>query len=85
VVAGPRGLRESAATMGWQPDRDALRGRVALASDPDRSRWNQGSVNSGQLASEYGFTDLDGSRPDIWRFIEGIREKGLDASHDDYR
>jgi NAD(P)-dependent dehydrogenase (short-subunit alcohol dehydrogenase family) len=46
---------------------------VALASDPARSRWNQKSVNSGQLAAEYGFTDLDGSQPDIWRHIEEIR------------
>ena len=44
---------------------------VALAADPDRSRWNQQSVNSAQLAHEYGFTDLDGSQPDVWRFIEG--------------
>jgi NAD(P)-dependent dehydrogenase (short-subunit alcohol dehydrogenase family) len=58
---------------------------VALASDPDRSRWNQKSVSSGQLASEYGFTDLDGSQPDIWRFIEEIRERGLEANLDDYR
>jgi NAD(P)-dependent dehydrogenase (short-subunit alcohol dehydrogenase family) len=58
---------------------------VALASDPDRSRWNQKSVTSGQLASQYGFTDLDGSQPDIWRFIEEIREPGLDASDDNYR
>ena len=43
---------------------------VALASDSNRVRWNQKSVTSGQLASEYGFTDLDGSQPDIWRFIE---------------
>ena len=58
---------------------------VALASDPDRARWNQKSVNSGQLAAEYGFTDLDGSQPDIWRFIEEIREPGLDANPNDYR
>ena len=58
---------------------------AALASDPDRSRWNQRSVNSGQLASVYGFTDLDGSQPDSWRFIEDIRERGLEASYDDYR
>jgi NAD(P)-dependent dehydrogenase (short-subunit alcohol dehydrogenase family) len=58
---------------------------VALASDPDRARWNQQSVNSGQLAHEYGFTDVDGSQPDIWRFIEDVREPGLDASLDDYR
>ncbi|MDQ4092683.1 MAG: SDR family oxidoreductase [Actinomycetota bacterium] len=58
---------------------------VALASDPNRSRWNQKSVNSGQLAAEYGFTDLDGSQPDIWRFIEEILEPGLDVNLDDYR
>jgi len=40
---------------------------VALAADPGRRRWNQQSVSSGQLASAYGFTDVDGSQPDIWR------------------
>jgi NAD(P)-dependent dehydrogenase (short-subunit alcohol dehydrogenase family) len=58
---------------------------AALAADPERARWNQKSVTSGQLASEYGFTDIDGSRPDIWRFIEEIRERGLEANLDDYR
>jgi NAD(P)-dependent dehydrogenase (short-subunit alcohol dehydrogenase family) len=58
---------------------------VALACDPNRARWNQKSVSSGQLASEYGFTDLDGSRPDIWRYIEEVRERGLDANINDFR
>jgi NAD(P)-dependent dehydrogenase (short-subunit alcohol dehydrogenase family) len=58
---------------------------VALAADPQRARWNQQSVSSGRLAAEYGFTDLDGSRPDVWRYIEEIREPGLDANPDDYR
>jgi NAD(P)-dependent dehydrogenase (short-subunit alcohol dehydrogenase family) len=57
---------------------------VSLAVDPDRARWNQRSVTSGQLAAEYGFTDVDGSQPDVWRFMEA-RERGLDASYDDYR
>ena len=39
---------------------------AALAADPYRHRWNQQSVTSGQLAREYGFTDLDGSQPDMW-------------------
>src|SRR5262249_20553580 len=39
---------------------------AALAADPERARWNQQSVTSAQLAREYGFTDIDGSRPDIW-------------------
>jgi NAD(P)-dependent dehydrogenase (short-subunit alcohol dehydrogenase family) len=58
---------------------------VALASDPERIRWHQKSVSSSQLAHEYGFTDLDGSQPDIWRYIEDIRERGLQANHEDYR
>jgi NAD(P)-dependent dehydrogenase (short-subunit alcohol dehydrogenase family) len=36
---------------------------AALAADPDRGRWNKKSVSSGQLASVYGFRDIDGSRP----------------------
>jgi hypothetical protein len=58
---------------------------VALASDPRRARWNQQSVSSGQLAREYGFTDLDGSQPDIWRYIEEVRERGREANLDNYR
>jgi NAD(P)-dependent dehydrogenase (short-subunit alcohol dehydrogenase family) len=58
---------------------------VALASDTRRARWNQKSVSSGQLAREYGFTDVDGSQPDIWRYIEEVRERGLQANPDDYR
>jgi NAD(P)-dependent dehydrogenase (short-subunit alcohol dehydrogenase family) len=58
---------------------------AALAADPERARWNQRSVTSGQLAVEYGFTDVDGSRPDIWRYIEKMEESGADARLDDYR
>jgi NAD(P)-dependent dehydrogenase (short-subunit alcohol dehydrogenase family) len=43
------------------------RGIAALAADPDRARWNQQSVTVGTLAEVYGFTDLDGTRPDVWR------------------
>jgi NAD(P)-dependent dehydrogenase (short-subunit alcohol dehydrogenase family) len=47
---------------------------VALAAEPDRARWNGRSVSAGQLARVYGFTDLDGSRPDIWRYLaDGAR------------
>lgn len=58
---------------------------TALAADPDRARWNQQSVNSGQLALEYGFTDIDGSQPDVWRYIEEIGESDLDADPADFR
>jgi NAD(P)-dependent dehydrogenase (short-subunit alcohol dehydrogenase family) len=43
---------------------------AALAADPGRTRWNQQSVSSAQLAAEYGFTDVDGSQPDVWPFVE---------------
>ena len=35
-------------------------------ADERRERWNQQSVTSAQMAREYGFTDIDGSRPDAW-------------------
>jgi len=45
---------------------------AALAADPERARWNQQSVDSGRLARAYGFTDVDGSQPDIWPLIESL-------------
>jgi hypothetical protein len=42
------------------------RGIAAMAMDPDRKRWNQGSMTSGELAQVYGVRDLDGSQPDVW-------------------
>jgi NAD(P)-dependent dehydrogenase (short-subunit alcohol dehydrogenase family) len=50
--------------------RYAGRAVVAIASDPDRARWNQQSVSSAQLAREYGFTHVDGTQPDSWAHIE---------------
>lgn len=58
---------------------------AALAADPARARWNQQSVSSGRLAREYGFTDVDGTRPDIWRYIEEVREGGGSARLSEYR
>jgi len=58
---------------------------AALAADPQRARWNQQSVTSGRLAWVYGFTDVDGSRPDVWRyFVEsGDAARAVDLA--DYR
>ena len=42
---------------------------VALARDPEVARWNGQSLSSGQLARVYGFTDVDGSQPDAWRYM----------------
>ncbi|MEV0917715.1 SDR family oxidoreductase [Streptomyces sp. NPDC049967] len=62
------GISESPAYVG--------RAAAALAGDADVARWNGESLSSGQLAREYGFTDLDGSRPDCWRFL-------IDSEHAD--
>jgi hypothetical protein len=58
---------------------------AALAADPDRGKWNQQSVSSGELARHYGFTDIDGSQPDIWRYTAEVREGGKVAELSDYR
>ena len=58
---------------------------VALAQDPDVSRWNGKSLSSGQLAKIYGFTDLDGSRPDAWRYVVEVQDAGKPADVRGYR
>jgi NAD(P)-dependent dehydrogenase (short-subunit alcohol dehydrogenase family) len=58
---------------------------VALASDPDVARWNQASLSSGQLAREYGFTDLDGSVPDAWRYLVEVQDAGKPPNPEAYR
>jgi NAD(P)-dependent dehydrogenase (short-subunit alcohol dehydrogenase family) len=58
---------------------------VALASDPRRERWNQQSVTSAQLAAEYGFTDIDGSRPDVWRYNHAVESGDQQVDPNDYR
>ena len=58
---------------------------VALASDPGSSRWSGRTLSSGQLAQEYGFTDLDGSRPDAWRYVVEVQDQGKPADVRGYR
>ncbi|MGF1627771.1 MAG: SDR family oxidoreductase [Alphaproteobacteria bacterium] len=58
---------------------------AALAADPERARWNGQSLSSGGLAKIYGFTDLDGSRPDAWRYVEEVQDAGKPADATGYR
>ena len=58
---------------------------AALAADPERARWNGQSLSSGGLAKVYGFTDLDGSRPDAWRYLLEVQEAGNPADATGYR
>ena len=58
---------------------------AALAADPERGRHNGRSLSSGELASEYGFDDLDGSRPDCWRYMVEVQDPGRPADTTGYR
>ncbi|MFC5955209.1 SDR family oxidoreductase [Streptomyces pratens] len=58
---------------------------AALAADPRVSRFNGTSLSSGGLAREYGFTDLDGSRPDAWRYLVEVQDPGRPADVTGYR
>jgi NAD(P)-dependent dehydrogenase (short-subunit alcohol dehydrogenase family) len=58
---------------------------AALAADPEVHRRNGGSFSSGGLAREYGFTDVDGSQPDAWRYLVEVQDAGLPADPTGYR
>ncbi|NEB91308.1 SDR family oxidoreductase [Streptomyces bauhiniae] len=62
------------------------RGIAALAADPDRAaRWNGRSTSSAELAKAYDFTDIDGSRPDVWAYFEEVKSGRKEGTPDDYR
>ena len=58
---------------------------AALATDPERRRHNGRSLSSGGLARMYGFTDVDGSQPDCWRYLVEVQEAGKPADATGYR
>src|SRR4051812_1039283 len=58
---------------------------AALAADPERGRWNQRSVTSGEVAEAYGFTDVDGSQPQVWRYIADARGRDTPPDPEQYR
>jgi NAD(P)-dependent dehydrogenase (short-subunit alcohol dehydrogenase family) len=57
----------------------------ALAADPQLERRNGGSYSAGGLAREYGFTDLDGSQPDCWRYMVEVQDAGRPPDPSGYR
>ena len=80
--------RTAAAPSGFavsESPRYVGRAVAALAGDPRRERWNQQSVTSAQLAAEYGFTDIDGSRPNVWRYNEAVEAGDQNVNPSDYR
>ncbi|WP_030376315.1 SDR family oxidoreductase [Streptomyces rimosus] len=58
---------------------------AALAADPEVARFNGQALSSGGLAKEYGFTDVDGSAPDAWRYITEVEQAGKPADTTGYR
>ncbi|HLR84402.1 MAG TPA: SDR family oxidoreductase [Nocardioidaceae bacterium] len=61
------------------------RGVAALAADPDRARYSGRSVSSGELARTYDLTDVDGSRPNAWAYVEEVQTTGRPANVAGYR
>jgi len=79
--------REAKAPPGFavsESPRYVGRAVAALAADETKSRWNQSSTTSGDLAKSYGFTDIDGTRPDVWRYMKD-EAAGLAPNPSDYR
>ena len=60
------------------------RGRGAR-DRPGRRALERPVAVVGQLAQVYGFTDLDGTRPDAWRYIVEHRDAGLAPDDTGYR
>ncbi|GGG02137.1 SDR family oxidoreductase [Paenibacillus abyssi] len=58
---------------------------AALAGDTEVERWNGQSLSSGELAQVYGYTDVDGSQPDCYRYLVEIINAGKPANVSGYR
>jgi NAD(P)-dependent dehydrogenase (short-subunit alcohol dehydrogenase family) len=87
---GEANWREGIAQDKWfaisETPRYIGRAVVALAADPDVSRWSGQALSSGQLAKHYGFTDVDGSQPQATRyFADAYYGEKKDARVEDYR
>ena len=83
-LAGRR-AREPALRRDLRVPRFVGRAVAALAADPQVHGRNGGSFSSGGLAREYGFTDLDGSQPDCWRYLVEVQDAGLAPDPTGYR
>ena len=61
------------------------RGVAALAADPDVARFTGRSLSSADLSTEYGVTDVDGTRPDFLRYYAEVMVTGKPADDTGYR
>ena len=74
----------------------SLAGKVALVAGASRGAGRGIALQLGaggatvyvtgpQLARIYGFTDLDGSQPDAWRYVTEVQDAGKPADVTGYR
>lgn len=58
---------------------------VALATDPRLTRWRGKALSSWELAAEFGFVDVNGTRP-LWgqSVVEFVDEHGQVTHREDY-
>ncbi|MFD2417942.1 SDR family oxidoreductase [Amycolatopsis pigmentata] len=59
------------------------RGVAALVTDPEVARFAGRTLASWTLMRTYGFTDLDGTKPDFGRWLSEVRHAGLDQAKAD--
>ena len=69
---------------GTEPTRYSGRAVAALAADPRVTDRSGDVFKSGELARDYGITDVDGARPEPFTFdatrLRGIRIKSRDGA-----
>jgi NAD(P)-dependent dehydrogenase (short-subunit alcohol dehydrogenase family) len=53
---------------------------AALAADPERSRFAGKALGSWTLMREYGFTDVDGTKPDWGKWFDEVFKAGVDPT-----
>jgi NAD(P)-dependent dehydrogenase (short-subunit alcohol dehydrogenase family) len=61
------------------------RGVAALAADPGRRRFSGRVLTAFDLAQTYDVVDVDGSRPDAWRYVVEVQERGAPPDPSGYR
>jgi NAD(P)-dependent dehydrogenase (short-subunit alcohol dehydrogenase family) len=61
------------------------RGIAALAADTDLAKYAGRVLTSFDLATAYGITDTDGSRPNCWPYVVEVQDTGQPANADSYR
>jgi NAD(P)-dependent dehydrogenase (short-subunit alcohol dehydrogenase family) len=58
---------------------------AALAADAGHRRFSGRTLSSGELAQLYEIDDVDGSRPDAWRYMVEVTDAGRPADTTGYR